>query len=217
MITVGQAAFARKTDDALLVLACEGSEELYGDARLLALLSRARRLEEFGGRRDEEIVLIEPPEVGARRVILRGLGAAGRVEGETLRQAAGRAARRAQQMKRRGLSIAAPERGPLAAGEEPWRALLEGAFLGNHRVDRERREREAEPLSALRLLVRPEAVPGARRIAAEVEAACGAQLLARDWVNLPANEKPPARLAARIAREARRAGLAVERLPEPAL
>ncbi len=215
MITVERAAFARKTDDALLVLACEEREELYRDPRLLSLLSRARTLEEFRGRRDEEIVLVDPPEVGARRVILRGLGLAGRLDGETLRQAAGRAARRAQQMKRRGLSIAAPERGIEAvAGGEPLRALLEGAFLGNHRVDRERREREAEPLTSLRLLVRAEAAAGARRTAAEVEAACGAQLLARDWVNLPANEKPPARLAARIAREARRAGLAVERLSE---
>jgi len=218
MITVEPAAFGRKTDDALLLLCCEEERELYRDPRLLRLLGRARTLGEFRGRRDEELVLYDPPEVGPRRVILRGLGRAEAADPESLRQAAGRAVRRAQQMKRRAAAIAAPEEALAgASGEAALQALLEGAVLGNHRVDRERAEREAEPLARIRLLV-PEALAGpGRRIAREVEAVCGAQLLARDWVNLPANEKPPARLAARIAREARRAGLAVERYGEAEL
>jgi len=111
--------------------------------------------------------------------------------------------------------LAAPD--PAAACIEETdilRALMEGAFLGNHVFDRYKQEKETKPLARVYLVVPAASAARHRRLAADVQTVCGGTLLAREWVNLPSNDKPPLELAALIARGAKAHGLAVEVLSE---
>jgi leucyl aminopeptidase len=88
-------------------------------------------------------------------------------------------------------------------------ALAEGALLANHRFDRFKREKDTRPLTRIDLVAARTTARAAAGVTAPVETACRAALAARDWVNLPSNEKPPETLARMFAAEGRRAGLKV--------
>jgi leucyl aminopeptidase len=90
------------------------------------------------------------------------------------------------------------------------RALMEGAFLGNHVFDRYKQEKEIKPLARVDIVVPAAAAARHRRLPAETRTVCAGTLMAREWVSLPSNAKPPAELAALIGRESKAQGLSVE-------
>ncbi len=202
---------------ALFIPVCE-DQRIHADPALAALVDRALALEEFKGKKDQEITLYQPPGCAAERVIFKGLGKAEGLDLEALRRAAGKSVKRCIQLGLPRMALAAPD--PAAAGLDETgllRAVMEGAFLGNHVFDRYKKEKENKPLTRVDILVPAAAAARHRRLAAEVLTVCGGTVMAREWVSLPSNAKPPEALAALIAREAKAQGLGVEVLAEKEL
>lgn len=207
----------RRKINILVIPVCE-TKPIHTDPVVAGLVERALALDEFKGKKDQELTLYHPPGCAAERVVFRGLGAAEALDAETLRQMAGRSAQRCIQLGMPRMWLAAPD--PAAAGiaeTDGLKALLEGAFLGNDLFDRYKEKKDKKPLGRIDVLVPSQAAGRLRRLAAEVETVCGATLMAREWVNLPSNAKPPETLAGIIADEAKACGLAVEVFSEKQL
>ncbi|MCK7505906.1 MAG: hypothetical protein MZV70_18740 [Desulfobacterales bacterium] len=64
------------------------------DPVVAALVDRALAIEEFKGKKDQEITLYQPPGMRGRTGGLQGLGKAETLDAETLRQAAGKSVKR---------------------------------------------------------------------------------------------------------------------------
>jgi len=204
----------RRKINALFIPVCE-DKRIHAEPVVAALVDQALAIEEFKGKKDQEITLYRPPGCVAERVVFKGLGKAESLDAEALRRAAGRSVKRCIQLGLPRMWLAAPD--PAAACIEETdilRAMMEGAFLGNHVFDRYKQEKETKPLASVHLVVPAASAARHRRLAADVQTVCGGTLLAREWVNLPSNDKPPLELAALIARGAKAHGLAVEVLSE---
>jgi len=212
MLHLASVDLERRKIKALFIPVCE-DKRIHADPSVAALVGRALAIEEFKGKKDQEITLYQPPGCAAERVIFRGLGKAESLDAEALRSAAGHCVKRCIKLGLPRMWLAAPD--PAAAGIEETdllRAMMEGVVLANHVFDRYKQEKETRPLARVDIAVR--AAARHRRLAAEVQTVCGGTLMAREWVSLPSNAKPPAELAALIAREAKAQGLAVEVLTE---
>jgi leucyl aminopeptidase len=198
----------------LFIPVCE-NKPIHSDPLVSALVDRALTFPEFKGKKDQELVLHQPPGCAAEKVVFRGVGDAKTLDAETLRQMAGKSVKRCIQMELARMWLAAPD--PAATGideTEGLKALMEGAFLGNHLFDRYKEKKEKTPLMRVDVLAPPAAAARLRRLPADTERICAATLMARDWVNLPSNAKPPRVLARLIAGAAKAHGLAVEVLAE---
>ena len=207
----------RRKINILFIPVCE-NKRIHSDAQVSALVDRALALDEFKGKKDQEVILYQPPGCAAERVVFRGVGKSEALDAETLRQMAGRSLTRCIKMGLARMWMAAPD--PAATGiaeADGLKALMEGAFLGNHLFDRYKQQKEKKPLTRVDVLVPAKLAVRFRRLPAEIETVCAAALMARDWVNLPSNEKPPQTLAQVIARQAKAHGLAVEVFSEKQL
>ena len=201
----------------LFIPVCE-NQPIHSDAVVSALVKRAMAFEEFKGKKDQELTLHQPPECAAERVVFSGIGPVEALEADTLRRMAGRGAKRCIQLGMARMWLAAPD--PAATGiaeADGLKALLEGAFLGNHRFDRYKAKKEKKPLGRIDILVPSKPAGRLRRLPAEIETICSAAVMAREWVNLPSNAKPPEALAQLIAGVAKARKLAVEVLKEKQL
>jgi leucyl aminopeptidase len=217
MIQVTTLDRQREKMKALFILVCE-DRLIHADPAVATLVQRALALEEFKGKKDQEITFYDPSEVAANRVVFRGIGKAETIDGELLRQAAGKSLRCCRKMGLSQMSLVAPEADGIGLNEaDVLRAVMEGAFLGNHVFDRYKQEKETTALARIDIIVPAGAIARHRRLVSEVETVCGETLRAREWVNLPSNAKPPVELAALIARDARAQGLTVEVLSEKTL
>jgi leucyl aminopeptidase len=152
---------------------------------------------------DEVTRLPAPEGVAAATVLTVGVGTRDPADPETLRRAAGAAARALAGVDRAVLALPAPDEAHRAA-------VLEGALLGAYSFDAYRTQAKP-PLAAVLVpgLGEPDE-PGpsrARAVAAAVHRT-------RDWVNTPAADLPPAELAARIEAAARALRLDVRVLDE---
>jgi leucyl aminopeptidase len=195
-----------ETDVLVLGAFEEGLEE--EASRLDALLGGAleeMRREEMKGEVGETafLRLREAEGVRARRICLVGLGKKDKLSPETLRRAAGSAARASRERGGRDLALALPAREDVSSRV---RAVVEGAMLGLYRFPGYRskpEEREVERLTVLG--------PEEGREAFEkglLLARCTS--LARDLTNEPANRLTPEIFARRAEEEAQKAGLEVE-------
>lgn len=217
MLHLTAADLKRQKIDILFIPVCE-DKPIHSDAAVSALVDRAMAFEEFKGKKDQELTLHHPPGCSAERVVFRGIGKIEALDSEMLRQAAGKSVKRCIQLEMARLWLAAPD--PAATGiaeTDGLKALLEGAFLGNHLFDRYKEKKEKKPLSRIDILVPFKPSARLRRLPAEAEAVCGATLMAREWVNLPSNAKPPEVLAQLIAAEAKARRLTVEVFTEKQL
>jgi len=194
----------------LLVPVCQ-DKPIHKSPPLVALIEQALKLKEFKGKKDQEVVLYNPQGIAAERVMLRGLGKAEALDAEALRQMVGKALKRCIQMDVSRLWVAVPEAKAVGlAVPALLKALLEAAYLGNHVFNRYRQEKELKPLARIELVVDGPTQREFARLPAEVEMVCRGTVLAREWVNTPSNEKPPAELARLITAEARKAGLSAK-------
>jgi leucyl aminopeptidase len=202
---------------ALAVPVCE-DRSIYTDSSLSALTRRLEAYPEFKGKSEQKLILHGLEDAGARRVIFLGLGEAGSVDAEALRNMAGRAVKTAMEAELTELAIAAPAADQLPPDEgEIFAALLEGAGLANHLSDDYKSERKKKPLERIRLFAESE--PGADHadLPARAEALAAGTHLAREWVNRPANDKTPERYAAAIVEAAEAAGLKTSVMDEAEL
>lgn len=217
MLNLTAVDLRRQKVSILFIPVCE-DKLIHTDPLISALIGRALAFEEFKGKKDQELLLYQPPGCAAERVMFEGIGKIEALDAETLRQMAGRSVKRCIKMGMARIWLAAPD--PTAAGiaeTDGLRALMEGALLSNHLFDRYKEKKEKKPLGRIDILVLPKSAGRWRRLAAETETVCGATLMAREWVNLPANDKPPGALAQIIAAESKARGLGVEVFTEKQL
>ncbi|MGE5258100.1 MAG: leucyl aminopeptidase [Hyphomicrobiales bacterium] len=204
----------RQKIQALFIPVCD-TKPIHADPAVVDLVNQALAIREFKGKKDQEVTLYRPAGCASERVVFRGVGKAECLDAEGLRRMAGKSVKRGIQLGLPRLWLAAPD--PAAAGIEEagmLRAMMEGAYLGNHVFDRYKQDKETKPLARIDLVVPATSAARYRRLPAEIRAICSGTLLAREWVDLPSNDKPPEHLAALIARQAKAQGLGVEVLDE---
>jgi leucyl aminopeptidase len=188
-------------------------------------LERALESGDFRARRGELLLLYrEPNEAGPERVLLVGLGAAEDLSAERLREAGGRAARRAGELGLQALAVAvSPDR--LAGRVElaaAVQAAVEGVVLGAWRFEELRTEPPEDdgrpPLESLTVSVPSGDVLAEVTEAAEVgERVAAAQNYARELTTRPGNIVTPAYLGEEAGRLAEELGLRAKVLDAAAI
>jgi leucyl aminopeptidase len=217
MLKLTSADLKRAKPDALVIPVCE-DDEIHTDDALLELIARARKLEEFSGEKDDEVILHAPAGMGAKRCLFLGLGKAAAVDGEALRALAGRGVGLSIRMGLSRLLFAVPAFGSLNLDKRDLvTALFEGAALGNHLFDRYKKEKKHRPLNRLSFQVSRAAARQMADLPGRVEAVCAGTVMARDWVSTPANDKRPERFARDLAAAASKAKLNTRVLDEKEL
>jgi leucyl aminopeptidase len=195
---------ASQKTEMLVIPVCEDTD-IVDDPIVTATADRARQLKEFSGTGGDKIVLYSPPQFHAARVLLMGLGAVGKVKPETLRSLAGRAAGLGIKSKLSQMTIVVPSSENIHLDPEViLEAMLEGACLANHRFDQYRKEKDSKPLKRIHFCVKPQIGRRFRNLPGRVAAICRGTIQARNWVNIPSNDKKPAEFARTIMRLAKK-------------
>lgn len=188
--------------ETLVIPVCE-DRSIHDDKRITALAGKAGRMDEFSGEKKQKITFFSPRTFRADRVILIGMGKISELDREGLRAAAGRGVQTALAGHLSRICLCAPSEKrtgmPMA---DILEALMEGAFLANHVLDTYKKEKKTKQLEEIAMLVPPGREKVFSGLPVKVAAVCGGTLLAREWVNMPGNLKPPAALAEEIALKA---------------
>ncbi len=191
----------------LVIAACEDIN-VYEHPRLVATIQQSRRLNEFSGNRGDEIILYQPAGYMTERLMIVGLGESQKLSPETFRTAIGRAVGRAMQHKLSTAAITVP--GPVVSGlgfEPVLESMVEGACLANHTFARYKRDKKTAAVKQIAFVVPEKTAAKHRRVVRKAEAICSGTLMARDWVNTPANDKTPQQFAAAVVRSSEKANL----------
>jgi leucyl aminopeptidase len=173
---------------------------------------------DFRGNGGESLLLHPAPELGAKRLVLLGLGPEASLDAGALRTLAAAAVREATSRRAARLVLLAPASRRVRA-DAMAQALAEGATLGAYRFDRYRTgDAKKDAFTVERVVLRFERAGDVR--AARAGATVGSQLgecqnLARDLSNEPPNKLPPIALAREATRAGSEVGLRV-RVLEPA-
>ncbi len=184
----------------LVIMACK-DVDIYEHPRLVATIQQSRRLSEFSGSRSEEIILYHPAGYAAERLMIVGLGEVQTLHPDDLRTAVGKAVGRAMKHKLTTATIAVP-----ASVDDSFNfesllgCMLEGACLANHQFDRYKSDRSTRALKQIAFVVPEKTAAKHRGMVNRTESICSATLLARDWVNTPANDKTPRSFATAVMR-----------------
>ena len=206
--------------DLLVVPAFEGPEAGPGFKELLRALDPdpldVLRQNQFRGKLGETFLLPASGQIGAASVLVVGLGKASEVTADRVRRAAGKIARRASKFARVAATM------PQAAKGWPdsVQGFVEGLLLGAYRFDRYKATKDGEGPRWRTVVIlgtgRTDARAGREAIRrAETLAECVAW--ARDLVNTPALDAPPAFLAQEAKKMAREVGLQCKVWTKPEL
>ena len=219
-IDAAHGALAAQQADTIVISVPEGARRPVGAAAALdeALGGAIRELMRAGlatGRAGEAVPLATGGRIPAARVVVQGLGPRDRLTPDRLRQQAAELARALRGMDAGRVAVSA-QAAALADGdaETAGRVLAEAFLLGLYRFDRHRTREQDQPRGAVRGVTIVES--SARRAAAAARGAragavlAGAQNLARDLANAPANLMTPGDLAERARAEAGELGLDCE-------
>ncbi len=200
--------------DTLAIPVCEDAD-IHDSPVIQQLVSRANALEEFSAKSKEQVTFYDPPEAGVRRVIFVGLGKQEDIGARRLRAFAGKVVGKCIAGGLEKLVLAVPTaRGVALEPAVVIRSLAEGAVLGNHVFGRYKKSGDKKPLKKIRLLVKPTDLQLYQSLVERITEICRATHLARDWVNIPANDKRPAQLAEILQEAGKKAGLRARVLDE---
>ena len=202
-ITIHSGNWEELDVDALAVPMAKGSTvDAALDVRLGGLPSELIDSGEFTGKAGACTLIHRVPESAVKRVFLIGLG-----EAPVARHwfaAAGQAVRAAAKAKCRSVALLLPH-------DACARLAAEGAGFGQHRPSGYTEQKPWPVEEVVLLTTGDQAIADAGRITAECVN------LARELVEIPANDLGPEEFAMRAAREGEAAGLEVEVLEEAAL
>ncbi len=203
--------------ETLVIPVCE-DRSIHDDKRIAALARKAGKMDEFGGEIKQKITLFNPGGIRTDRAMFIGMGKISVIDREGLRSAAGRGVQSALAGHLSRVCFCVPsEKKTGMPMTEILEALMEGAFLANHVLDTYKQEKKTKPLKEITMLVPPGCEKEFAKLSVKVAAVCGGTLLARQWVNMPANLKPPAEFAREIVRNVGRRKLKVTILDEKTL
>jgi leucyl aminopeptidase len=167
---------------------------------LNGVMEEAIRTKEFEGRSDQAWVIHSRGAIPAKRVILVGLGKKKERGLDQIRQGMGRAAQKVRECGAAEFTTSIRWMGGLPAGSTPQsaaQAMTEGILLGLYRFNRYRTKEEVKTKEIAQAVFLEEetdraAVTEGVRTG---ETIAGAVTLARDLVNLPANDMTPTLMA----------------------
>ena len=165
------------------------------DAALGGLCARLYAAADFTGK-SGEVVSLPVTGIAAKRLVLIGLGEEKSASRESLRAAAGRAAKALARAKAVKASLVVPALRRVA-GELAGQALAEGLVLGAYRFDKYKTGNDAPPALERVSLLAPDgrAVPALRRGAKLGQTVAEAANFARDLSNEPGSVCTPEHLA----------------------
>ena len=217
MIKLTTLSIERSKVDLLAVPVCRDAD-IHDQAAIRRLISIATRLEEFSGKDKQQVILYDPPGTKVKRCLFIGMGKKEKIDLEGLRRFAGRAVQKAIKAKLGKVVIVVPDAASMDfESEDAIRALAEGAGLANHIFEKYKEKSKNKPLKEIALVLPKRAGRKAKTVVRQVEAVTRGTLLAREWVNIPANDKVPAQFARMITAAAKDAGLRVSALGETQL
>lgn len=185
------------------------------DAALGGLISRLIAEKELTGKINEVSIIHTMGKIPAERVAVVGLGKKEEFTIDRARQAAGSAARRAQQLKLEKFATIAHGGQAGLSPAEAAQAVVEGSELATYRYLRYKTEDQdtRTALSELTIVERDESkVPQLEEGAAKGEVLAQATILARDLSNGPGNLVTPTYMAEQAREAAERYGLGYEAL-----
>jgi leucyl aminopeptidase len=217
MLTVKFADLKKTKIDTLAVPVCQ-DKNLFKNAGLKSAVKKALSLKEFNGENDESVTIYDFPAIKARRIVFLGLGKQEAVNLETLLKTAGKTVKDCIGKEPAEMWFALPET-RINGLEilEILKAMQEGAYLGNHVFDRYKGSKKIKPLKKIHFQVPSGMSARLRPIAKKVAAVCEGATLARDWINIPANDKTPEKWTRAIVSRARKQGLKTRVLKEAQL
>jgi leucyl aminopeptidase len=181
------------------------------DRRLDGLLGRLADEEQFKGKKGQTLQVHTHGKVGPQRVLLCGAGSRSDFQVADLRHLAARGARAARSMGAKTIAFIVP------SGVEDERAVAlsaEGTLLGRYKFDRYLSAEDAkrpETLETIHIGGGGElSREAATRAFARAEVVAAAVMRARDFINEPAAEMTPRRMAEEAQRIASAHGLEVK-------
>lgn len=196
--------------DTLVVPVCE-DKMIHTDPVVISLIAATTGFEEFTGKKEDTLTLFHPAGAKVRRVIFFGLGKAEALTGEGFRTMAGKAVSACIRMKLSETAIAVPDAGgEKVDAQTVFSALMEGAALANHIFEPHKAEKKKNPLTRIVFICSEDQEKIGSALVGQIAVVCGATRMVRNWVTLPANDKPPVIFAQMIADAAATAGLAAE-------
>lgn len=201
--------------ETLIIPVCP-DQAIHRSKTIRAWIRQALAVHTFQAKKGEDLALHHLPDVKAPRILFVGLGNQADVTLESYRQAAGTGIRLSQHAAAGDAVLLVPDgdTGADLTRDDILAAMAEGALLGNHAPDHYKSEHPTLPLKSIRLQTDAALVRKSQIALKRTTAVCTSTLLARDWVNLPANEKSPDQLARLMAQAARRHGIKATILDE---
>lgn len=217
MLQLKSVDLKKETVETLIIPVCE-DKEIHQEKTIEALVKKAQALEEFKGSAKDGVTFYSPAGTKVTRATILGLGKLEKVDPEALRSMAGEAVKDAIKKGFAQVYIAVPT--AKSVGLEMaliLEALGEGAVLSNHLFSRYKKDEKLKPLKKIFLLTDAATVKGHSKSCTRIETICRGTLLAREWVNIPPNDKPPMQFAKAITLAAAKQNLKITVLDEKAL
>jgi leucyl aminopeptidase len=200
--------------ETLAIPVCE-DRTIYAEPVLNNLVKTAKRLKEFGGKKEQVVTLYDPVGLKVKRVMLIGLGKHKKVDLEILRSMAGNTVKSCIKNELDNLWIALPDAKKINLDmQNALEALQEGAYLGNHVFNKYKGDKKNKGLKRINFIAEPATVKKFSRLPSRIVTVCRSTTLAREWISTPSNEKTPEKLARSMVNLARKAGLKIQVLKE---
>jgi len=156
MIHLKSVDLKKEKIESLVIPVCE-DKNIFEDNIIISLIKEAKKIKEFKGGKDDELVFYNLTEVRAERVIFIGLGKFEKIDIETFRAAAGKAVKESIKKKLSNVLIAVPSAKKINMEMTSLlAAMLEGSYLGNHVFDKYKKEKKHTPVKKINFLVTPE-------------------------------------------------------------
>ncbi|BBO80570.1 putative cytosol aminopeptidase [Desulfosarcina ovata subsp. sediminis] len=214
MLEIKTINLKRSSVDTLVVPVCE-DQDVHTDPTVKSLVDAAKKLEEFSGKKGDTVTLFGPADSRIGRAVFFGLGKVDGLTAESFRAMAGKAVKRCIGSCLSAMTIATPAVSALSLDAETiFKALMEGACLGNHIFDRYKKENEKKPLKRVVLTGTAAQKKAYTDLAKKVAIVCDGAIMAREWVTTPSNDKRPEVFAETIKAVTEPAGLKVRVMDE---
>ncbi len=202
---------------AIVIPVCE-DKNIHTEKTIISLVKKAKTIKQFKGRGDDELILYHLQDLGAPCVILLGIGKAADADAEVWRVFASKAVKMGINKKLSSASVVVPSSKKTAMEKDRLIvSMAEGALLGNYRFDQYKKKKKLKPLKKINLLTASNVTAELEKQMARTARICEGAILAREWVNIPPNDKRPARFAKLIVKHARKANLNITVLKEKEL
>jgi len=208
----------KKTKTETMVIPVCEDVQIHDNRAVVSIINQAKKLKEFKGGKNDEVILFKPSGIKAERVILLGLGKLKKIDLEMLRAFAGKAVKKCIKKKLSHIFIAVPSGTKIKIDMRlVLMSLMEGSFLGNHIFNKYKKEKKLKALQSIYFLVETKTARAYKKLPPMIETVCEGTVFAREWVNTPSNDKRPERFARSISAAARKAKLKVNVLTEKEL